>query len=1138
MNVTVSVFSRPMPPQQTILDQSLLGATGDIGTALALDASGNVYVTGTTTSNALDATPGAAIPSRTDATTNSFLAKYDADLNLDFVTFTGGSRIAASALAVTPDAIFVTGSLFSATLPITASAFQQSPATGSTQNGFVERFSSDGTTLLYATYLTGTGGNTTPTAIAADSSDAAYIAGSTTASGYPTAAALVPTILSNPSGFLTKITPAGDAASFSTFIPGPGLSSIALDASGQSLFLSGSIALGQFPVETVAAPIARLPYQTLLKLPLDGSSVQDSILLAPGTQSFLAPDSTGAIWVDQTLPAALLPTSTLSPFGDVLALHITVQQTMDQAARFGGLPNGNPSFASIPAILTSIAIDASGEPVIAGSVQPTASSSLLATETYDLPLNNALTSVLPSTVRSAELSAATCSGSLCAGSAAYLAKLDPATAAPSLAASVDDSPFIVLRNLGSAPATNLVLTTAGVAFSTNCPVMLPAAAECNLLLSGGGGGPATLTISAANVTPQTIPVPAFTSPASTIVVSPGELDFGIQTSTSPPALRSFTVTNLGSTTQTFSSSALAPTGTASPFSQASTDCAPGTDPGYASLAPAATCKITLAFTASPDPTSDVYLRNYWQIGSRDILLTGYSQAASLSISAAEIDFGTQYPNVPHLPRYLHLSNASTFPVAHAPVSLPGSSPFTVVDACPSLIPAQSVCTLRLDYVPTAVPSEDSTILTLDRDGIGEDLTVLVTGQTLPTPGTPTLPNGSLTISPSSITFTAPAAVTTVSAELHTVTIANTGSSSILLTFSVTGDFVAQSTCPAALTPGQNCIISVNFAPSQPGERLGLVTVSSGPGFSPTYIPITGTGTAILPAENDTLNLGATLLNQPITVFYLVTHAFPSLTASATGPYTVTLIPNLGFGPGNPTNFAPSVTDRLPQLLPRHSLRPNHSRSAARHSHPLLGPCRQPVYACSYGRGPARIGPHSLAFRTNLRHRSTFQLQPGFSVHADQPLVIRPTHHPHLPAPHWRLCVERSPDWRPDVHGRPRLLRFMFPEPQFHSYRAWNPHGLSIFPHIRWHRFRHPHRLRYRRCRPQLQPYRPCLQQRSRLNFDSAIHHSDKHRHGQPSDCRTYSCDNGLPRDDQLRNSSTRRLMHHYRHFLPRAGSRL
>ena len=107
------------------------------------------------------------------------------------------------------------------TLPVTPSAIIQTPAAGSIGgNGFVECFRANGTALVYATYLSGLNGDTSPTAIAADADDNAYVAGYTTSTGYPTVAAVVPERIGSGSGFLTKLTPAGDGIVFSTFVPG------------------------------------------------------------------------------------------------------------------------------------------------------------------------------------------------------------------------------------------------------------------------------------------------------------------------------------------------------------------------------------------------------------------------------------------------------------------------------------------------------------------------------------------------------------------------------------------------------------------------------------------------------------------------------------------------------------------------------------------------------------------------------------------------------------------------------------------------------------------------------------------------------------------------------------------------------
>ena len=330
----------------TILAQAHLGAQGDIALSLALDPTGNPYITGTTTSGSLSATAGAAFPTPTGTSTNSFIAKLDPNLNLLFLTFAGSGKLAASSIAATNNAVYITGSIFSATLPVTPSAILQTPATGTLQNGFVEKFNAAGTTLLYATYLTGAAGNTAPSALTVDSSGNAYITGYTSASGYPTIAALVPNIIpatpNATSGFLTKLTPAGDGIIFSTFIPGSGLTSIALDPATQTLLLTGAVSLGQFPIATATTPLIPTTYQTLLRLPLDGSTVLSSTLLAPGTQSIVTPAPNGSAWIAGTLTLPLFPTPSLSTIGNTFATHVTAADPSTKPPASAAFPLPSP----------------------------------------------------------------------------------------------------------------------------------------------------------------------------------------------------------------------------------------------------------------------------------------------------------------------------------------------------------------------------------------------------------------------------------------------------------------------------------------------------------------------------------------------------------------------------------------------------------------------------------------------------------------------------------------------------------------------------------------------------------------------------------------------------------------------------
>ena len=886
-----------------VLAEAHVGVAGDHGVALALDPAGNVYVTGTTNSGGVSATPGAAITTRVDGSTNSFVAKFDSGLDTVFLTYLGGSRISATGLAATADAVFVTGFTYGSNLPVTSNGVQQVPASGSSQNGFVERFSSSGNALVYATYLTGVNGDTSPMAITATSADEAYVGGATSASGYPTVAALVPAMISTPSGFLTRLSAAGDMLLASTFVPGGGLTSLAMSSTGTTLLASGSVALGQFPVDTAAIPLIPANYEVLLRLPLDLSSVQSGTVLVPGTQSTVAAGPGDVAWVASDSSLTLLALTPLADTGVAIAARVNATGVIDQTVRFGGTALGSLSYAGVPVALAGVAVDASGRGLFAGSARPTASSTLLTSQTYDLPLRNAPTPALPSTVRDAVVLPTACSGSICAGSAGYLARVNPAVSASALALSVDAVPFFTVRNLGSAPANSVQVTTSAGTVTTNCPTTLAPGTECQGLLSGGMAG--TLTVSASNPDTQQASFPGYAAPASTIVFSPRELDFGIQTSTSAAATRTLTVTNLGTSAQAFTSMLDAyvnPKLTlVQPFVESSSDCT-ATATNMKMLAAGGTCSIVLGFTPG---TPDRMVQGAWLIGAQDVALSGYAQAASLSVSATTLDFGTQFTSGIHLPRYVYLSNASSSVISHSALSLAAGSGFTVSDGCPAALAANSVCRIRVDYAAAKTTSANSATLVLD-----QGLSVTLLGQTKPAIGTiGTTVGATLAVSPGSVTFPDAVVVTGVSSAAQTVSILNTGATAVPITLSIAGDFLYTSSCPASLPAGQTCAAVISFAPSQAGTRAGLLTIDTGSGSTPMTVALSAAATAILPIANGAVAFGSVPISQPATQFFKVAQPFTSLMVTTTGPYTVALLEDVGYGPGQPqaSAFSSSLT---------------------------------------------------------------------------------------------------------------------------------------------------------------------------------------------------------------------------------------
>ena len=282
-------------------------------------------------------------------------------------------------------------------------------------------------------------------------------------------------------------------------------------------------------------------------------------------------------------------------------------------------------------------------------------------------------------------------------------------------------------------------------------------------------------------------------------------------------------------------------------------------------------------------------------------VTAYTQAATLSLSAPEINFGTQYAGGLRLPRYLYLSNSSTFAIPHAAVTLPASSPFSLTDTCPGTLEPGTVCQLQLAYQPSRTPSTDAVTLSLD-----EGLTALVTGRSLPQPsanGASVNPN--LSVSATSLNFANPVVVTGVSNGTQTLTIQNTGATAFTLLPSLTGDFTDVTNCGATLAGGASCNVVLAFAPSQPGTRQGLLAMTAGAGTTPDYVTFSGTGVDILsPANNGTLNFNGVIVGQPEVQWYKITQPFTSfsVTASSAGPgspFAAILVEDIGYGHGQP-----------------------------------------------------------------------------------------------------------------------------------------------------------------------------------------------------------------------------------------------
>jgi len=257
------------PDGQSLVYSTYLGGTGgEGGNAIAVDGSGNAYITGITSSDDFP-----AITSAFQSPRKMFVAKLNSSgSGLVYAAYLGGTKYGGdypTGIAVNAHGeAYVTGIAGTIDFPVTAGAYQiTNKAAGNfTTNIFVTKFNADATGLIYSTYIGGSGvahqgytfgppswftatdkatGNSSSgpimsipadvgdrsAGITLDSTGNAYVVGSTGSLDYPTTLGAFqssnPTDIGSRLGpadapIVTKLNPTGTALVYSTYLGGSG----------------------------------------------------------------------------------------------------------------------------------------------------------------------------------------------------------------------------------------------------------------------------------------------------------------------------------------------------------------------------------------------------------------------------------------------------------------------------------------------------------------------------------------------------------------------------------------------------------------------------------------------------------------------------------------------------------------------------------------------------------------------------------------------------------------------------------------------------------------------------------------------------------------------------------------------------
>jgi len=348
----------------------------DHATAIAVDAQGDAYVAGDTSSSSF---PLVKPLQKTAAP--SFVAKLNPAGNaLLFSTFFGAGDMNINAIALdTGGNAYITGYTDSTSFP-TVNPVQPKLAPNATGSGpaydaFVSKISSDGSLLIYSTFLGGNGMDI-GLGIAVDPNGNMYVTGTTLSTNFPTMNALDSTNKGNASnyrtGFVTKINASGSAFVYSTYLGGSGIdlaNAIAADAAGNA-YITGATESVDFPVANALEPTYPFSQQAFVTVinPSGSAYVYSTYLGGEGfSQAYgIAVNSAGQAWVTGQTQSSNWPmvNPLQTPKGGFNAVFVTEFSADGSSLLFSTILTGTTGSSQANAI----ALDATGNAYVAGVV--------------------------------------------------------------------------------------------------------------------------------------------------------------------------------------------------------------------------------------------------------------------------------------------------------------------------------------------------------------------------------------------------------------------------------------------------------------------------------------------------------------------------------------------------------------------------------------------------------------------------------------------------------------------------------------------------------------------------------------------------------------------------------------------------
>ena len=921
--------SRPLVIDPTFTYASYLGGTGtDTALGLAVDSTGDVYVTGQTTSTNFPLkTP---YQSTLSGSSDAFVTKISPDgLSIVYSTYLGGGTpdttstspadavcgIAAgvttastkgAAIAVdSSGAAYVTGNTNVSDFPSTTGAKQTT--IGGNFDAFVTKLNSDGSSLSYSTY-TGGSQDDCGMAIAVDTAGEAYVAGSTSSKNFIVTKGAYQTAYNGTAtanGFFMELGSTGAApANYATFLGGStsdAAQGIALDpactTTNCAAYLTGQTTSIDFPVSATAYQKTSGGETDAFVTEINpaesgaGSLVYSTYFGGTGNDIAygIAVDSTGNAYIGgSTTSSGKFPVSSgaystaLKGTEDAFVAKLDAGgSTLSYSTYLGG--SGVDSAAAI-------AIDSTGDAFVTGNTKST-----------DFPV-----------LQPVQSSCATTSGALCDD--AFVTSVGPDGAYLNFSSYLGGG----LHDAGNAVAVDASdnLYVAGATLSTDFPstagVFQPACATSSTGVCGNAFiaeiGPASPAV---QLTPQVVP-------------------FGADALGVPSASQTITVTNNSGSAVTFTS--IAATGSYQVVTNG-TSCFTSVPLSFgSSCAVAVTFTPTVAGDGGANQGTLVLTDNASGSPTQTALLKGTGVTSLVALTPAGLTFSSQFVGTTSAPQDVTLVNSGSSTLNITSVTVTASSGFAESNNCGTSVAAGSSCTITVTFTPSASGTASGTLSVTD-NAAGSPQTVSLTG-------TGASPAASL--SATTLNFGSQP-VGTSSTTTQSVVLTNSGNTNLSVTaISVGGTNASEFTlaksnpCGSTVAQGSSCTIQINFKPTASGSQTATLSIIDNAPDSPQTVTLNGSGSdfqltaspssqtvnpgqttaytlSVAPLGGFSGNVGLTCTGQPINTSCSLSLSTVNLGGTSAVNATVTVVTSApsSMPPGIGHYLHPGAPPRLP-----------------------------------------------------------------------------------------------------------------------------------------------------------------------------------------------------------------------------------